>query len=70
MDTITVEKTREDKIAEDFAHDFRDMKMSELELLDVLNSVIECVQCEHQCTSNCRREGCNCACGEFHYSND
>ena len=22
--------------------------------------------CEHQCTSNCRREGCNCACGEFH----
>lgn len=23
-------------------------------------------QCEHQCISNCRREGCNCDCGEFH----
>jgi len=22
--------------------------------------------CEHMCTSNCRREGCNCKCGEYH----
>ena len=22
--------------------------------------------CDHSCTSNCRREGCNCECGEFH----
>lgn len=22
--------------------------------------------CNHQCTSNCRREGCNCLCGEWH----
>lgn len=22
--------------------------------------------CEHACTSNCRREGCNCECGEWH----
>lgn len=22
--------------------------------------------CDHVCTSNCRREGCNCECGEFH----
>jgi hypothetical protein len=22
--------------------------------------------CEHQCTSKCRREGCNCECGEYH----
>lgn len=22
--------------------------------------------CYHQCTGNCRRVGCNCACGEFH----
>jgi hypothetical protein len=22
--------------------------------------------CEHQCTSNCRRNGCNCLCGEYH----
>lgn len=26
----------------------------------------EMVQCGHQCTGNCRRVGCNCACGEFH----
>ncbi len=24
------------------------------------------INCTHQCTSNCRREGCNCECGEFH----
>ena len=23
-------------------------------------------ECEHQCSSNCRREGCNCECGEYH----
>ena len=22
--------------------------------------------CSHECTSNCRREGCNCECGEYH----
>lgn len=22
--------------------------------------------CDHSCTSNCRRVGCNCGCGEFH----
>jgi len=22
--------------------------------------------CEHVCSGNCRREGCNCECGEFH----
>lgn len=22
--------------------------------------------CDHICTSNCRREGCNCECGEYH----
>lgn len=22
--------------------------------------------CFHKCTSNCRREGCNCECGEYH----
>lgn len=24
--------------------------------------------CDHGCTSNCRREGCNCLCGEYHDS--
>ena len=23
-------------------------------------------ECTHDCTSNCRREGCNCDCGEYH----
>lgn len=23
-------------------------------------------QCDHMCTSNCRKVGCNCLCGEFH----
>lgn len=26
------------------------------------------VVCSHSCTSNCRRVGCNCECGEFHRS--
>jgi len=25
-------------------------------------------ECEHDCTSNCRREGCECLCGEYHDS--
>lgn len=24
--------------------------------------------CDHACTSNCRREGCDCLCGEWHDS--
>ena len=24
------------------------------------------IKCDHQCTSNCRRECCNCECGEYH----
>ena len=24
------------------------------------------IKCSHVCTSNCRRAGCNCECGEFH----
>ena len=23
-------------------------------------------KCDHICTSDCRRKGCNCSCGEFH----
>lgn len=26
--------------------------------------------CCHECTSNCRRNGCNCECGEWHDSLD
>lgn len=28
----------------------------------------EISECEHMCTSNCRREGCNCNCGNSHKS--
>ena len=24
--------------------------------------------CEHMCSGNCRREGCNCDCGEYHHA--
>jgi hypothetical protein len=24
------------------------------------------IACEHVCSGDCRREGCNCQCGEFH----
>lgn len=27
-------------------------------------------KCFHSCTSNCRREGCNCKCGEYHLTKD
>lgn len=26
--------------------------------------------CNHECTSNCRREGCNCNCGEYHLNDE
>jgi hypothetical protein len=26
--------------------------------------------CEHVCSGNCRRVGCNCKCGEFHMKKD
>ena len=27
-------------------------------------------ECEHECTSNCRKEGCNCECGASHMSQE
>lgn len=33
--------------------------------------VIINLDCEHMCSSNCRREGCNCACpGEWHVTHE
>ncbi len=23
-------------------------------------------ECDHECTGDCRRHGCNCSCGEYH----
>lgn len=34
---------------------------------DYINIAISYL-CDHECTSNCRREGCNCECGEYHIS--
>lgn len=58
--------TRLEKVIESYAHDFRDMKMSQYDLASMLNGFVETLDCEHQCTSECRRSGCNCDCGEYH----
>ncbi len=36
------------------------------DLEELLEAFVEAQDCEHECTSNCRREGCNCDCGEWH----
>ena len=58
---------RQKKIISFYAHDYRDMRMSQSDLEDMLEGVIDCLQCSHLCTSNCRRVGCKCSCGEFHF---
>ncbi len=55
------------KTIEFYAHDYRDMKMGEKDLKDMLEDFVEALECTHQCSSNCRREGCNCECGEYHF---
>lgn len=61
------EPTREERVINFYAHDFRDMKMSEENIKELLGSFVEALECDHQCSSNCRRNGCNCACGEYHF---
>jgi hypothetical protein len=38
------------------------------EIANDIELVLEYVRenCDHVCTSECRRSGCNCTCGEFH----
>lgn len=60
-------KSHEYKTLEFYSHDYRDMKMSEEELNDMLSSFAEALACKHECSSSCRRKGCNCACGEYHF---
>ena len=57
---------RNQKIIKFYAHDYRDMKMNEIELGNILYEMIKTIECEHQCSSNCRKNGCNCDCGEYH----
>ena len=59
---------RTQKIVDFYAHDYRDMKQSEADLKDIFESFVEALECDHECSSNCRREGCNCNCGEWHFS--
>lgn len=58
---------RTKKIINFYAHDYRDMKLSESEIEDLLAGFMESIECTHSCTSNCRKNGCNCACGEYHF---
>jgi len=62
-----MEKSHEQKTVEAYAHDYRDMAMSQETLYDVLTGFADALECHHQCSSNCRRNGCNCHCGEYHY---
>ena len=64
---ITTEKSHEYKTLEFYAHDYRHMAMSEDDLMGMLESFAEALNCTHECSSNCRRNGCNCQCGEFHF---
>jgi len=57
----------ETKTIEFYAKDYRDMAMKEDDLKDMLEGFVESLMCDHQCTSNCRKNGCNCGCGEFHF---
>ena len=61
------EKSHEYKTLDFYAYNYRDMAMSKDDLMDMLEGFAEALNCIHQCTSNCRRIGCNCQCGEYHF---
>lgn len=42
----------------------KDEEKDVAEAAEILRELIQ--ECGHVCTSNCRREGCNCECGEYH----
>jgi hypothetical protein len=56
------------KTLEFYAHDYRDIALKEDDLKDMLEGFFESMNCDHECTSNCRREGCKCNCGNFHFN--
>lgn len=59
--------THQEKTIEFYAHDYKGMAMSEESLKEMLEGFVETLECDHACTSDCKREGCNCSCGEFHF---
>ena len=42
----------------------QDAEKEVAEAAEVLQELIQ--ECDHICSGNCRRNGCNCACGEWH----
>jgi len=58
--------TRTETIVSAYAHDYRDMKISQDDLVEMLNAFLDSLNCNHYCLSECRRSGCNCDCGEYH----
>lgn len=57
----------EQKTIEYYAHDYAGMSMTEQDMKEMFEGFIETLECNHACTSNCKRQGCNCDCGEFHF---
>ena len=57
----------EQKTIDFYVHDYRDMAMNKIDLTDMLKGFLESFNCEHECSSNCRRNGCKCNCGEYHF---
>ena len=63
-----MEKSHEYKTAEAYAHDYKNMAMSEDDLLAMLEDFAEALACEHQCGTNCGElSDCNCSCGNVHF---
>ncbi len=54
--------TREEKIIETM----NDEVFAE----DRKEAIESAMNCDHQCSGNCRIIGCNCACGEWHIVGD
>jgi len=61
------EKSHECKTLEFYAHEYKNMAMSEYDLKEMLESFMEALNCKHECDANCEKDGCNCACGEYHF---
>ena len=62
-----MKKEHINKVIQWYSHDYRDMAMSEDDLMDMLEGFAEALNCKHECSSDCRKSGCNCACGEYHF---
>ena len=67
MRKITTTKSHEYKTLEFYAQNYRDMAMSENDLMDMLERFADALECVHWCSPNCRKEGCKCKCGTFHF---